>query len=577
MPEGATPPANTGSGESRVVADVWPDFIARIPELLASQDPTTGRFGTQPFIVTDQNALWPLAVAWSAQPDDGLENPYFHSPEVLDAIIAGGDALIEVSDEAGMFEFRKKDNSTWGQIYMPWTYSRWIRAWALVRDAMPPDRRTAWDAALTKAVDGIVATALTMPVRNIPAHHAMGVYRASQVLDREDWRAAAVEYLHRTVDDQDPAGFWSEHFGPVVRYNFVYVDALGAYYGMSGDPYVLPALARAADFHANFTYPDGSGVETVDERNIYHLTPAAASIAVASVVGFTATPAGRGYLRWLSGLAPDQAPGTGRQADGLASVIAHGQEGPFEPPVAERDEHRFVLGDSDAMVQRREPWFVALSAYQCTPLPTNRWIQDRQAHLSVFHDQVGLVLSGSNTRLQPKWSTFTVGDTSLLAHRPGDEEPDFVAPPGLDHLPTSAVLKPDGLGIDLDYAGVPCSVRVELDGTGATVTYEVAGSADRPVAAHAGLVPHVGEAWRAGEHGGVLSAEPIQLTGAECGGSFTHHRWRVSVPPEAVLEWPVLPHNPYTKDGSAPLDEGRIVITVPLTAPGRADLVIEVG
>ncbi|MFW6600425.1 hypothetical protein ACQBAU_18125 [Propionibacteriaceae bacterium Y2011] len=574
MPEGATPPANTGSGESRVVADVWPDFIARIPELLASQDPTTGRFGTQPFIVTDQNALWPLAVAWSAQPDDGLENPYFHSPEVLDAIIAGGDALIEVSDEAGMFEFRKKDNSTWGQIYMPWTYSRWIRAWALIRDAMPADRRMAWDASLTKAVDGIVATALTLPVRNIPAHHAMGVYRASQVLDRDDWRAAAVEYLHQTVDDQDPAGFWSEHCGPVVRYNFVYIDALGAYYGMSRDPYVLPALERAAAFHANFTYPDGTTVETIDERNVYHHTPASSS------VGFTASPVGRGYLRWLNRLGPAGVlgpnSGSTARADALASVIAYGQPGPAEQPAAERDEHRFVLGDSDAQVERHVPWFVALSAYSCPPLPTNRWIQDRQAHLSVFHDQVGLVLSGSNTRLQPRWSTFTVGDTSLMVHT-GEEEPDFDAPPGLAHLPARATLAADGLGVDLEYAGVPCSVRVDLAGNGATVRYAVQGTSDRPMAAHAGFVPHLGEPWQAGEHTGVLADEPIRLTGAECDGSFAHHGWRVSMPPDAVLEWPVLPHNPYAKDGSAPLGEGRVVITVPLATPGQADLVIEIA
>lgn len=41
-----------------------------------------------------------------------------------------------------------------------------------------------------------------------------------------------------------------------------------------------------------------------------------------------------------------------------------------------------------------------LSAYHCEPGET-RWIQDRQAFVSVFHDDTGLILTGSNTKLQP--------------------------------------------------------------------------------------------------------------------------------------------------------------------------------
>ena len=146
-----------------IITGLWPDFLAQIPEILATQDPATGRFGTQPFIVTDQNVLWPLAVAWATEPTAARPNPYHRSPELLAAIMDGGDALIAAADDRGMFEFRKKDNSTWGPIYMPWTYSRWIRAWSLIRDAMPEDRRSAWDSALTLAVDGIVATASDHP------------------------------------------------------------------------------------------------------------------------------------------------------------------------------------------------------------------------------------------------------------------------------------------------------------------------------------------------------------------------------------------------------------------------------
>ncbi len=43
------------------------DLVAQVPEILASQDRTIGRFGSGVWIVQDQNVLLPLAAAWSYQ------------------------------------------------------------------------------------------------------------------------------------------------------------------------------------------------------------------------------------------------------------------------------------------------------------------------------------------------------------------------------------------------------------------------------------------------------------------------------------------------------------------------------
>ncbi len=61
----------------------------------------------------------PLAAAWSIKDP---ANPYYHDKKLLAAIGKGGEALVDAQDKDGMWLFRKKDNSTWGQIYMPWTY-----------------------------------------------------------------------------------------------------------------------------------------------------------------------------------------------------------------------------------------------------------------------------------------------------------------------------------------------------------------------------------------------------------------------------------------------------------------------
>lgn len=553
---------DVGGVTSLPMTDLWSAFLPQIPTLLDAQDPTTGRFGTDPWIIQDQNLVWPLAVAWAT---DHRDNPHHHSDEVLAAIIAGGDALIAEQDAEGKWEFRKKDGSSWGATHMPWTYSRWIRAWALVRDAMPPERRDAWDAALTLGVDNIVATVLTSDrVHNIPAHHAMGVFAASQVLDRPDWASAARDYLHRVVAHQDPGGFWPEFHGPAVNYNFVYIDALGAYLDMSGDDTVRPALERAATFHANLTYPDGSMVETVDERNPYEHRLAQVS------AGFTVSPLGRGYVDWL--LAHRDAP---LIADALAWLIRYRRTGPTEAPPGDKDTHRFVLGE-DALSVRDRPWFAVLSAYHAPQAPS-RWFQDRQAHLSLFHDAVGLIISGSNTRLQPRWSTFTVGDTSLLAHT-GEEEPDFSSVPGLTHVPTGAQLRAEDTAVDLDLAGVACSVSAQLlDDTTSVVRLRLDSAAPDQVESHTGFLPHVGQEWSTAHTSSTLDETEIRLTGADCGGHFSHAGWTVELPDDALVEWPVRPHNPYTKDGSASLDHARIVITLGFgTTPIERSLTVRV-
>jgi hypothetical protein len=225
------------------------DLVAQVPKILATQDTKTGRFGTGIWIVTDQNLMFPLATAWSYKNET---NPYFHNPQLLTAIMAAGDALIEDQDATGQWEFRKKDGSKWGKIYMPWTYSRWIRSFALIREAMPVERRARWEKALLLGYSGIARQIDPAHINNISAHHAMGLYIAGQVFDKPEWKNEAKTYLHAVVAAQHPDGYWSENKGPVVNYGFVYVDAVGTYYGRLARRRCPPSLAQ--DCHVPFLF-----------------------------------------------------------------------------------------------------------------------------------------------------------------------------------------------------------------------------------------------------------------------------------------------------------------------------------
>ncbi len=66
------------------------------------------------------------------------------------------------------------------------------------------------------------------------------------------------------------------------------------------------------------------------------------------------------------------------------------------------------------------------------------------------------------------------------------------------------------------------------------------------------------------------------LSGAETGGWIGQGNRCLSVPEDARAQWPVLPHNPYRKDGRAELSEGRQVVSAQV-APETPQRVFTLG
>jgi hypothetical protein len=546
-------PAGTAPYPAHYKDRCFADLVSQVPDILRSQDPKTGRFGTGIWISIDQNVLLPLATAWSYHDS---RNPYYHSAPVLDSIMAGGDALIEAQDKNGEFLFLKKDGSTWGQIYQPWIYTRWLRAFQMIRAAMPPERRARWEKALLLGYNGISREERTAPLHNIASHHAMGLYFAGKIFDRPEWCEQGADMLHHVAQAQFPDGYWTEHSGPLILYDKVYIEALGMYLAVSHDETVRAVLRKASIYHSYFTYPDGTDVETVDERNPYY-----SKIRVPNV-GFTFSPEGRGYLMREIGHLPGPIP-----ADDAAALLLWGEEGDaVDVPSGDFD---YTLPSGGARVLRRGPWFIAISAF-AAPLIQKRWVQDRQNFVSVFHDGPGLIVGGGNTKLQPHWSNFTWGDTSLLARKPGDEDPNFIPPPGLLHVPTAAKLLPaDQMGVSMMYYQRWGQIALKIV-SDQRLEYTITG--DPSLAAHFTILPHLGAsvATAAGDKS-TLSATPFEW---HPGAWFEHAGVRYLLPADVDVRWPLMAHDPYTKDGHATLEEGRIVIEFPTA--GQHTIVIEV-
>ena len=534
-------------------------LVAGIPEILAGFHPETGCFGTEPWICNDQNVVFPLAVAWSTEDDD---NPYYHDEQILHTIAKGGEVLTREQDEDGAWLFLKKDYSTWGQVMQPWTYSRWIRAFSLVGDALPAASRAVWEEGLLRGYTTLRATSDDPRYHgNMWGHNQMGLYIAGICFDNEDWKQAAARALHKVADAQEMGGYWSEHFGPVISYNRVYVELLGIYYAYSRDEEVLTVLERAADFHSDVLLPDGTNIPSVDERNPYN------ELISLGNAGFSWTPKGRSYLlrqlqRHLAAGQPEP------DADYAAAMLLHSGEGTEAPLETAPDQATVCLQTTSAIIKRCKPWQWTFTGFASEP-PISRWVQDRQNLVDIYHDDLGLVAGSGHTKLQPLWSTFTVGDTSLIQHREGDTDPDFNPEIALQWTPDVVVLndyekatkmrmKYGDTGLQLGHGRFAVYAEAKDDDTLELVFTAPAGE---QAEAHLPLLKRGDSIHTANGTEVQLGDAPVRLD--DFGGWLTYAGLRIELPAGAYLVWPVLPHDPYVKDGKADPDKARPVLCMP--------------
>lgn len=567
---------------------------AKLPTIREHARPD-GRMGTDPWICRDQHEILTLAILYRTE-----GSSVYRDAAVLDLIAKGGTYLTKTQDEKGMWRFDKKDGSYWGQIFMPWTYVRWIVTYGLIHDELPAEHRAEWEKGLQLGYTGIAATELSslsniypgpLPGRpplapgevrpwlhNIPAHHATGLFLAGKFFNRPEWRQQAGEFMQQLIGEQSEHGWWTEHQGPVVLYNRVYIEALGIYHANSGDDSVLPALERGNRYHLNYLYPNGAAIETVDERNPYPVLgvepqpDGSVSYRVPNInihPGLYFTDEGRALLAHQLPLLAEQDPA---KLDAAEFLLLHLPADDAGLAFASAPEKRFRMG-GDALVAREDPWVVSLSAY-CCPRTPNRFIQDRQNLISLYHRDAGLIFGGGNTKLQPLWSTLTVGDTSLVNPIGAKRESNLAPDAAVAYAPeTSSIAEPEAkrwvqriaaAGAEIEWTiAVVSDTQMRL-----TVRLVSAAPDGRAVASHLTFIPYLGSPVKCSDQAEImLSVESWEKSGLT---SLAHHRWSLTLPEVATVRWPVLPHNPYTDNGHADHPEGRLVVSLPLSGAGAS-------
>ncbi len=477
------------------------------------------------------------------------DNPWYGNSRMLKLAIRIGDMLAR-EHQKGLYEPRQ--DSDW-DTYM------WLEAYRLLEPDLGEERRNIWRTALLDNLTLLVpklAKCMEYPRYNAPfiitspnhyAIYASTLLVAGHVFGKTEWVSMSTEVLHRfAVTEQSPDGFWGEHSqaGPTPGYDYLTSTQIGLYLEFSKDPEALKALRFSLDFHKYFTYPDGTPVETINDRNRYW------GVSMWGHFGFSHFPDGRRYAEFLTGFFGED--GDIQSLSRLAQNALYYHEGKTEAIPQDLPEYVHAM-QIPAGVRKTGPWIVCLSGIIAPKDLLNNFFLDRQGNLSIFNSERGLIITGANSKRQPDLATFT----ELLEGQ-------------VVHMPLSSVLRMEeesdrlALSYHTFFAelNVPVPSGKKLEFTFHT-TYKWGDAVSK---LNLQLVLKPGQPLVCGNGRQFIPGnDRIELAEEELGGSIQHNGWNLKLPTGASLTWPVYPFNPYSNGPETILEHAVAVLSFPLS------------
>jgi hypothetical protein len=478
------------------------------------------------------------------------DNSHYHDPRMLALALRIGD-LLASEDEKGRYEPRL--DSDW-DTYM------WLEAYRLLEDELGQERQIRWKRQILKNVALVqdpAAQRADFPWYNSPyigtspnhyAQYASLLLLAGRVFVNKQWEDLGARILRRFAAlEQTSDGYWGEHSrgGPTTGYDHITMTQVALYYEYAKDPVALQALRRSTDFHKNFTYLDGTPVEVINDRNRYW------DVDSWGHFGFSNFPDGRRYAEFLTSFFQ----GENLKMDWLgrlAQDALYYHEGPTKPIPQDLPQFSYQM-QIPAGIRKTGPWMVCLSGIINTQAVNSQYYLDRQAHLSAFHQKLGLVISGANSKRQPQLALFS----EKLADR-------------IFHMPVSSRLQMSDAQDRLSLAYNTFFVDLYVTAAAANelklrFVKTGKGTPAEETLLNLQLVLKAGEPLLTGAGKKLqLGADPVELQPADLGGWIEHHGWKLTVDPTASLTWPVYPYNPYANGQEKELEHAVGVLSVPV-------------
>jgi hypothetical protein len=330
-------------------------------------------------------------------------NPRYQDPKILALAERLGDLVAE-DNEKGLFTTRLDHHR---DLYT------WLESYRLLERKLSEERRARWRRELEKNLTALaedVASREHFPayispfIGTSPNHYSLWsstLHLAGKVFKRRDWEELGARVLHRfAASEQASDGYWGEHdaTGPTPGYNFLTLAAIALYWEHSQDKAALEALRRVTDFHKNFTYPDGTPVEVINDRNrTWEVSPW-------GHFGFSNFPDGRRLAEFLTErIREDRRPPEllGR----IAQNALYYHDGPTAAIPQDASSYVYRMKGPAAGIRKAGSWTIAISGITSTPTNSQFYL-DRQGNLSIFHEKLGLIITGANSKRQPELAIF---------------------------------------------------------------------------------------------------------------------------------------------------------------------------
>jgi hypothetical protein len=474
-----------------------------------------------------------------------VSNKHFGDTAMLQLALRIGDLLVTEYNEG---HYTSRGDNDW-DTYM------WLEAYRLLEKKLSDERRTQWKEILLKELSSLEPKLIkceNYPWYNAPfittspnhySIYASTLLVGGHVFDTPEWIKLSTKVLHRfCVEEQTPDGYWGEHSraGPTTGYDYLTVTQIALYWEYSKDTEALKALRRSTDFHKYFTYPDGTPVETINDRNRYW------GVSMWGHFGFSHFADGRRYAAFLTSFFPyggdTKSYGGDLQSLGrIAQDALYFHEGKTESIPQDEIEYAHAMHEP-AGIRKTGDWVVTYSCIIAPPVSLNNFFLDRQSHFSVFNKKSGLIISGANSKRQPELATFeeAIGKDSI-------------------HMPLSSRLQMSAdtdklaLAYNVFFAvlEVPKPTRKQLKFRFAT-TYKWGDAVSK---FHLQLMLKEGDTLETGTGRKIiLGKEKIELSSDDLSGMIRNNGWTLRVPAGMHLTWPVYPFNPYKDAPETELD-----------------------
>ena len=440
-----------------------------------------------------------------------------------------------------------------------WDTYMWLEAYRVLENALGEARRERWKKALLEnlaLLEPKLAERERYPWYNAPfiitspnhyAIYASTLLVAGRVFGKPEWESLATRVLRRFVtEEQAPDGYWGEQSqaGPTTGYDFLTETQIALYWEYTKDPMALKALRRSTDFHKYYTYPDGTPVETINDRNRYW------SVSRWGHFGFSNFEDGRRYAEFLTGFFPEE----GDDLESLGRIAQNAlyyREGKTAPIPQDLPQYAHTM-KIPAGVRKTGPWVVCLSGLIAPKTILNNFFLDRQGNFSVFHKKAGLIITGANSKRQPELATFVETIGEHITHMPLTSR--LQMDKGLDRL---------SLSYDVFFATLdvlpPSEKELKFK---FLVTYKWG---EASASLNLQLILKPGQMLETGAGKKIMLGEAkIALGKEDLGGWIRHNGWTLRLPENARLEWPVFPFNPYADGPEVNIERAVGRITIPL-------------